>query len=61
MLKLSPWPEVTQAGDHRRLYPVSMVVLLTAVGVEVFRETRGWAEVAGLAGLLGQFDQVWHW
>src|SRR5262245_53499581 len=30
------------------LYSVSMVVLLTAVGVVIFRETLNYAEVAGL-------------
>jgi drug/metabolite transporter (DMT)-like permease len=30
------------------LYSVSMVVLLTAVGVAVFRESLNWYEIAGL-------------
>jgi multidrug transporter EmrE-like cation transporter len=35
-------------GTISVLYSVSMVVLLTAVGVAVFRETLSYAEVAGL-------------
>jgi small multidrug resistance pump len=35
-------------GTISVLYSVSMVVLLTAIGVVVFRETLGYYEVAGL-------------
>jgi multidrug transporter EmrE-like cation transporter len=35
------------------LYSVSMVVLLTAVGVLVFRETLSYSEVAGLLMAIG--------
>jgi drug/metabolite transporter (DMT)-like permease len=35
-------------GTISVLYSVSMVVLLTAIGVVVFRETLNYAEIAGL-------------
>jgi drug/metabolite transporter (DMT)-like permease len=35
-------------GTISVLYSVSMVLLLTAVGVVIFRESLNWSEVAGL-------------
>ena len=40
-------------GTISVLYSVSMVVLLTAVGVVIFRETLNYAEVAGLIMAIG--------
>lgn len=35
------------------LYSVSMIVLLTAIGVVAFRESLGWGEILGLAMAIG--------
>jgi small multidrug resistance pump len=40
-------------GTISVLYSVSMVVLLTAVGVVIFRETLNYAEIAGLIMAIG--------
>ncbi|MDX1962617.1 MAG: hypothetical protein SFX18_05655 [Pirellulales bacterium] len=40
-------------GTISVLYSISMVILLTAVGVVIFRETLNWYELAGIGMAIG--------
>jgi multidrug transporter EmrE-like cation transporter len=40
--------ETLEAGHHSVLYSISMVLLLTAVGLVVFRQSLNYFELAGI-------------